>query len=135
MAPPGTCGYALRVDKQRKMLMTSNAPYHVINKPWARWFLLDCVGSGATVFNGEVFKAGCNFVPLYKTGGSDIDIAYQMTQKGYKSIACIKPHSIHEHKRCSNKQYNQLRESKKELKKSARVFFQRWGLEYVLLRM
>lgn len=135
MAPIHTRGYVLKVDKKQKLLRTTTTPHSINDQSWAKWLLFDCVGSGATVFIDDVFYDGCNFVPRYKTGGSDVDMFWQMTQKGFKTIMCVRPNSIHEHQRCSNKSYDSIRRSRKELKKSAKIFFERWGLEYVHLRM
>lgn len=135
MAPQPGPTLLLHPDYQKKMLRVQRRAHAVRNFSWAKWHLVDVVGSGSSVFNGEVFEKGCQFVRDYKTGGSDIEIGWQMVQKNYKSILCVKPLSVHEHERCSSQKYQSVRMNKKEFKKSARIFFKRWGLEYELLRM
>jgi hypothetical protein len=134
MAPPATPAYILKPNRQQKKLIAETGPYHVNNVSWARWHLVDCAGSGATVFDSEVFFAGCQFSPLYRTCGSDIDMFWQMTQKGFKSIMCTRPCSTHNHEKYNTAKYRAARWSKKDLENGARVFLKRWGLEYIHLR-
>lgn len=132
MAPkPGP----IRVFRVKEnVLRTVGAPHSTKNKPFAKWHVVDCVGSGATVFRREVFEAGCHFVRRYFSGGSDVDIAWQMHVAGFKSILCVRPLSEHFHSECSPQKYDKVRYNSATLAKSAETFFDRWGMEYEHLR-
>jgi GT2 family glycosyltransferase len=95
---------------------------------WGDIFVIDFVGTGATIFTPTPFEEGCQFDDRYRIGGVDIDMAWQMTQKGIRSILMINPRSLHDLKNCTPNEYVKVRWNPDEINRSGRLFRQKWGL-------
>jgi GT2 family glycosyltransferase len=95
---------------------------------WGDIYVIDFVGTGATIFTKTPFDEGCQFDDRYKIGGVDVDMAWQMTQKGIRSILMTRPRSKHDLGNCSPNEYVKVRWNPDEINKSGRIFKQKWGL-------
>jgi GT2 family glycosyltransferase len=97
-------------------------------RDFADWHLVDCIGTGATIFRKTVFDEGVHFVREYFSGVSDNDLCYQMHLKGILAAICVRPKSYHTHAQCTSRAYEATRYAKRHMGDSANVFWRRWGL-------
>lgn len=113
--------------------------------------LSDVVGSGATLFDMAVLRAGSDltdgtghehqlgrvqpegrllaaFDPRYQVGGADVDLCMQMGERGWPLLLCTWPRVTHIYKECSPPAYEQDRWSAEDLEASRQIFASKWGV-------
>ena len=95
---------------------------------WGDIYVIDFVGTGATLFTRTPFETGCQFDPEYRIGGVDVDMAWQMTQKGIRSLLMKNPRSKHDLNKCSPNEYVKVRWNPEQINRSGKIFKRKWGL-------
>ena len=95
---------------------------------WGDVYVIDFVGTGATIFTPAPFEAGCQFDDRYRIGGVDVDMAWQMTQMGIRSILMVDPRGRHDFANCSPNEYVKVRWNPDEINRSGKLFKKKWGL-------
>lgn len=90
--------------------------------------VVDTVGTGSTIFTPLPFLEGCRFEPSYVIGGVDVDMSWQMTRKGIRSLLVDTEGNKHDLGRCSSSEYTMVRWNPKSINKSGDIFKRRWGI-------
>jgi GT2 family glycosyltransferase len=113
---------------QKGQLVYKGGSYEKLPVTWGDIYVIDFVGTGATLFTKTPFEEGCQFDPEYRIGGVDVDMAWQMVQKSIRSILMKRPRSKHDLGGCSPNEYVKVRWNPDEINRSGRIFKRKWGL-------
>jgi GT2 family glycosyltransferase len=92
------------------------------------WEVCDFTGLGATVIPREAFEAGFKPDPRYVVSGENIDLCYHLWKSGWNVIHMTRPICMHNHKGCTPPEYGRVRWDRAVIKRSADLFWEKWGL-------
>ena len=117
------------LSEQDGTLVYKHGSHEKLSLMWGDVYVVDFVGTGATVFSRLPFENGCRFDPEYTIGGVDVDMAWQMTQKGIRSVLMLRPGCRHDVHMCSPGNYVSVRWDAESINKSRQLFLRKWGID------
>jgi GT2 family glycosyltransferase len=117
------------LSEQNGTLVYKHGSHEKLSLMWGDVHVVDFVGTGATIFSRLPFENGCRFDPEYKIGGVDVDMAWQMTQKGIRSVLMLRPGCRHDVHMCSPGDYVGVRWDPESINRSGQIFLKKWGIE------
>lgn len=124
--PPGV--EPLVLSRMDGVVIPKRGFHSLHTKDGLAWTVCDMVGGGATIYTRGALEDGCMADPAYFAAGVDIDIAWNMVDRGYVSLLCDPPCSYHFHAEVSSPSYDATRYAVKHRMTAARRFEKKWGL-------